>query len=85
MQPRIPASSLSWGLLLGALLRLKSALRLEWLARAAGRKETGLAPGFGDDALACFTQRADPEVIRHRAAATLKLAKRNKGFEESAF
>jgi len=59
MQPQIPASSLSWGLLLGA--------------------------GFGDDALAYFTERLDPEVIRHRAAATLKLAKRNKVFEETAF
>jgi len=85
MQPQIPASSLSWGLLLGAILRLNSAHRLEWLARSADRKETGLGAGFGDDALAYFTERLDPEVIRHRAAATLKLAKRNKVFEETAF
>ena len=83
MQPQIPASSLSWGLLLGAILRLNSAHRLEWLARTADRKETGLDAGFGDDALAYFTERLDPEVIRHRAAATLKLAKRNKVFEET--
>ena len=85
MQPRIPAFSLSWGLLLGAILRLKSALRLEWLARSADRKETGLGAGFGDDALAYFTERADPEVVRQRTAATLKLAKCNKVFEETAF
>ena len=85
MQPEIPASSLSWGLLLGAILRLNSAHRLEWLARAADRKETGLATGFGDDALAYFTERVDPEVLRHRAAATLKLAKCNKVFEGTAF
>jgi hypothetical protein len=85
MQPQIPASSLSWGLLLGTILRLNSAHRLEWLARSADRQEIGLATGFGDDALAYFTERVDPEVIRHRAAATLKLAKRNKVFEETAF
>ena len=73
------------GLLLGAIPRLNSAHRLEWLARSAGRKETGLGAGFGDHALAYFTERLDPEVIRHRTAATLKLAKRNKVFEETAF
>jgi hypothetical protein len=85
MQPQIPASSLSWGLLLGAILRLNSAHRLEWLVRSADRKETGLATGFGDDALAYFTERVDPKVIRHRAATTLKLAMCNKVFEETAF
>ena len=85
MHPEIPASCLSWGLLLGALLRLNSANRLEWLANFADRKELGLATGFGDDALAYFTERVDPEVIRHRLAATLKLAKANKVFDETAF
>lgn len=85
MQPRIPASTLSWGLLLGGILRLNSANRLEFLARTADRKETGLGAGFGDDALAYFTERVDPELIRHRTAATLKLAKCNKVFEETAF
>lgn len=84
-QPEIPASCLSWGLLLGALLRLNSANRLEWLVNSADRKELGLASGFGDDALAYFTERVDPEVIRHRLAATLKLAKTNKVFDETAF
>jgi hypothetical protein len=85
MHPEIPASCLSWGLLLGALLRLNSANRLEWLANFADRKELGLATGFGDDALAYFTERVDPEVIRRRLAATLKLAKANKVFDETAF
>lgn len=85
MQPEIPASCLSWGLLLGALLRLNSANRLEWLANSADRKELGLATGFGDDALAYFTERVDPEVLRHRLAATLKLLKTNKVFDETAF
>lgn len=85
MHPKIPASCLSWGLLLGALLRLNSANRLEWLANSADRRELGLATGFGDDAVAYFTERVDPEVIRHRLAATLKLAKTNKVFDETAF
>ncbi len=85
VQPRIPASCLSWALLISAILRVNSASRLEWLARAAGPKELSLSTGFGDDALAYFTERVDAEVIRRRAAATLKLAKYNKVFEQTAF
>ena len=84
-RPKIPAASLGWGLLLGFLLRLRSASRLEWLVRSACRKQLGLASRFGDDALAYFTERADPEVIRRRLAAALKLAKSNKVFEETAY
>ena len=84
-QPEIPAACLSWALLIGAILRIGSANRLEWLARSADRKELGLASGFGDDALAYFTERVDPEVVRQRSAATLKLAKYNKVFEQTAF
>lgn len=84
-QPEIAAACLSWALLIGTILRIPSALRLEWLAREADRKQLGLPTGFGDDALAYFTERADPEVIRRRAAATLKLAKCNKVFEDTAF
>lgn len=47
------------------------------------------APGAvkptGDDALAYVTERVDPAVIRQQMAATLKLAKCNKAFEETAF
>jgi len=85
VQPEIPAATLSWALLIGAILRIHSANRLEWLARSADRTELGLATGFGDDALAYFTERADPEVIRQRNAATLKRAKWNKVFEQTAF
>jgi len=85
LYPKIPASDLCWALLLGVLLRLDSAIRLEWLARFAERKDLVLTRSFGDDALAYFTERLDPEIIRHRAAETLKLAKANKVFEEAAF
>jgi hypothetical protein len=85
MQPEIPAQCLSWALLIATILRVDSANRLEWLARSADRKQLALATGFGDDALAYFTERVNPEIVRHRAAATLKLAKRNKVFEGTAF
>jgi hypothetical protein len=85
IQPQIPAACLSWALLIGRILRVNSANRLEWLARSADRKELSLPSGFGDDALAYFTERVDPEIIRRRAAATLKLTKSNKVFEGTAF
>jgi hypothetical protein len=84
-QPRIPAADLSWALLVGGILRLGSAHRLEWLANFGHRKDLGLSRGFGDDALAYFSERVDPDVIRRRLAETLKLAKSNKVFEEAAF
>lgn len=84
-QPEIPAADLSWALLLGTILRIGSANRLEWLANFGDRKDLGLAGKFGDDALAYFTERVDPEVIRHSSAKTLQLAKYNKVFEEAAF
>ena len=84
-QPEIPAVGLSWALPLGGILRLVSANRLEWLANFGRRTDLGLTRTFGGDALANFTERVDPEVIRHRAAETLKLAKYNKVFEEAAF
>jgi hypothetical protein len=34
---------------------------LEWLVRSADRKELNLPTPFGDDALAYFTERVDPE------------------------
>lgn len=85
IHPRISAACLSWALLIGTILRLNSANRLAWLSRAADRRELGLPTAFGDDALAYFTERLDPEIIRRRAAATLKLAKYNKAFQETAF
>jgi len=79
MQPEIPASCLSWSLVLGAILRLNSANRLEWLAHSADRNQLGLATGFGDDALAYFTERVEAEVIRHPLAATFNPAKPKQG------
>ena len=44
-----------------------------------------IATGFGDDALTYFIECIDPEVIRHRLTATLKLAKCNKIFEQTVY
>lgn len=84
-QPQIPAAALSWALLIATILRIWSANRLAWLAHAADRKELQLAHSFSDDTLAYFTERLEPKVIRQQMAATLKLVKCNKAFEESAF
>jgi hypothetical protein len=67
-QPEIPAADLSWALLPGSILRLGSTNRLEWSAGFADQKDLGLTHKFGDDALAYFTERVDPEVRRHRSA-----------------
>ncbi len=83
--PEIPASDLSWALVAGVILRLGSANRLEWLAKSSNGNDLGLTRSFGDDALAYFSERLDPQVIRRRMAETLKLAKCNKVFEETAF
>ena len=55
-QPEIPAADLSWALLVGGILRLVSANRLEWLANFGHPKDLGLTRKFGDDALAYFKQ-----------------------------
>jgi hypothetical protein len=84
-RPSIPAATLAWALLLGVILRLGSALRLEWLASCGNRKQMGLARPFGDDAIGYFTERVDPYQIRARLAATLQLARRNKVFDRTPF
>lgn len=66
-------------------MRLNSANRLEWLVRSADRTTLGLERTFGDDALAYFAERLDPDGICRCWVATLKLANRNKVFDETAF
>jgi hypothetical protein len=82
-QPGILAETLVWALLIGQVLRVTSFCRLEWLVRSPARRGMGVSRPFGDDALAYFTERLDPEVTREALVATLKHAKRNKAFENS--
>jgi hypothetical protein len=54
------------------------------LARSSSRA-LGVERRFGDDALAYFTERLDPQPTRDALIAVLKQAKRNKAFDEVRF
>jgi len=84
-QPRIPASALIWALLMGSLLRRSSFAAVEALTRSSARSALGLSRRFGDDSLAYFSERADPDVTRHATVTALRCAKRNKAFQNSRF
>ena len=85
VRPEIPASTLLWGFLLGQVLRMASFLAVERLARSSAKRAASLQRGFGDDALAYFTERLDPAITRQAIAASLRRAKRNKAFDDSRF
>ncbi len=84
-QPRIAARVLVWALLIGTLLRRSSFAGIEALARSSARSALGVPRRFGDDALAYFTERAEPAATRQAALTALRCAKRNKAFENSRF
>ena len=84
-QPQIPAQPLLWGILFCRVLRETSFLAVEEMARLSGCRSLGLSRRFGDDALAYFTERLDAAVTRAALADTVRLAKRNKAFENSRF
>ena len=77
-QPQIPATVLVWVLLVGQVLREWSFHGLEALVRSPARRALRVPRGFGDDALAYFTERLDPGPTRRALAATVRRAKRNK-------
>src|SRR5205807_1439028 len=76
----IPAAGLVWALLVGQVLREWSFHGVEALVRSPARRALGVRQGFGDDTLAYFTERLDPGPTREAMAATVRRAKRNKGF-----
>lgn len=84
-QPALPASTLLWALLITLLLRCYSFHGVEALARSCGRRALRIARRFGDDALAYFTARLDPESTRQALAKVVRQAKRNKAFDNSRF
>jgi len=55
-----------------------------WYVRKA-RRALDVGRDFGDDALAYFTERLDPEPTRQALATALVQAKRNKAFDSSRF
>lgn len=82
-QPQIPAAVLVWALVVGQVLRECSFHGVEALVRSPARRALRVARGFGDDALAYFTERLDPGPTRTALAATVRRAKRNKAFSAS--
>ena len=79
-RPQIPAAVLVWALVVGQVLRECSFHGVEALVRSPARRALRVARGFGDDALAYFTERLDPGPTRTALAATVRRAKRNKAF-----
>jgi len=84
-RPQIPARVLLWALLIGRLLREPSFHGIEQLVASAGARALSLARGFGDDALAYFTERLGAAGTRRALAETVRRAKRNKAFENARF
>ena len=84
-RPRIPAQALVWSLLIAHLLRACSFLRVEWLVRSPARRGLGVGAVFGDDALAYFTERLDPQHTRTALSEAIRQAKRNKVFDHTRF
>ena len=54
-RPQIPAAVLVWALVVGQVLRECSFHGVEALVRSPARRALRVARGFGDDALAYFT------------------------------
>lgn len=83
-QPRIPARTLLWAILIARLLREISFHAVEGLVRSRCRALC-VAQSFGDDALGYFTERLDPAVTRAALVGVLRRAKRNKAFQNAPF
>jgi len=84
-RPEIPARTLLWAILLCRLLRERSFHAIEQLVRLSGCRALGVNRAFGDDALGYFTERLDPAPTRAALVETVRLAKRNKAFENCRF
>lgn len=85
LRPKIPAQALLWSLLMGQLLRRPAFHAVEALVRSPARRALGVIRAFGDDALGYFTQRLLATPTRAALVAILRLAKRNKAFQDTAF
>lgn len=76
----IAAKTMLWGLLLGFLLRERSFVSIEALARSRARRGLGLEERFSNDALGYFTERLDPSPTRQSLIGLARQAKRSKCF-----
>lgn len=84
-QPQIPARGLLWALLIGRLLRETSFHALEQLVRSSACRALCVSTRFGDDTLGYFTERLDPGPTRAALRDVVRLAKRNKAFDNCRF
>jgi len=84
-QPQIPARVLLWALLISRLLREPSFHAAEQLVRSCGCRSLGVSTSFGDDTLSYFTARLDAASARAALVHTVRLAKRNKAFDNCRF
>ena len=79
--PQIPAADLLWALVAGHILRDHSHRGVEALVEPCPAS-VGVGRSFGDDALAYFTERLDPDRLRSALGEILRRAKRNKAFAQ---
>ena len=84
-QPQIPATVLVWAFVVGQVLRECSFHGVEAFVRSPARRALRVAQGFGDDALAYFTERLELGPTRTALAGTVRRAKRNKAFSASGW
>jgi hypothetical protein len=82
---QIRARHLVWSLVIGYILRESSFHAVEALVCSKARRALDVGRDFGDDALAYFTERLDPEPTRQALVKALVQAKRNKTFDSSRF
>lgn len=82
---QIAGRHLLWSMLMGYVLRESSFHGVEALVCSTARRALGVGRAFGDDALAYFTERLDPQPTRQALAGALAQAKRNKAFDDSRF
>lgn len=84
-RPRIPGRVLLWAQLMAHLLREDSFHGVEALVRSRARRRLGVGRRFGDDTLAYYSERLDPEPLRQALVEVLRRAKRNKAFQGNAW
>ena len=84
-QPQIPARRLLWAMLISRLLRETSFHAVEQLVRSSACRALCVSTSFGDDALGYFTERLDPGPTRAALRDAVRLAKRNKAFDNCRF
>jgi hypothetical protein len=84
-QPQIPARVLVWALLISRLLREPSFHAVEPLVRSSACRALCVPAGFGDDALSYFTERLQAASTRGALIDVIRLAKRNKAFDNCRF